>query len=308
MLIFAFIYVKIFLHLNNIDFKRYNMRNETVLSNIPNTNAKVQRRGREISTKTGLVSTMHYHNELEFISVYEGDFICEVYGKEYCAHAGEVIFINSRVPHSTKTDKPHRTGLLQFSETSFSDNEITDIIKYSMRFQSQLSCPVAVIKNPELFRVIDEIFTETEEKLRSYEVFVKANIYRILGILYRDGILSDSERLYNSPEIQKILPILSYVNSAYSENITLDEVSEKLGFDRSYFCRIFKAGTGATFTEYLNFVRICKAEKKLHTTKNSILEISEAVGFSSVSYFNRMFKKYRNCSPRFYRSVLCKNI
>lgn len=284
------------------------MRNETVLSNIPNTNAKVQLRNPELVSKVGTISTLHYHNELEFISVYDGEFICEVYGKEYLAEAGDVIFINSRVPHATRTNTPKRTGLLQFSENNFYDDEITDLIKYSMRFQSQLSCPIAVFKGHELFAVLDEIFNEVEEKKRSYEVFVKSNIYRILGILYREGILSDSERVYNSPEVQKILPILSYVNSSYSEDITLDEVSERLGFDRSYFCRIFKAGTGATFTEYLNFVRICKAEKKLQTTKSSILEISEAVGFSSVSYFNRMFKKYRNCSPRFYRSVLCKNI
>ena len=81
-----------------------------------------------------------------------------------------------------------------------------------------------------------------------------------------------------------------------------------LNFDPSYFCRIFKSAIGATFTEYLNFVRVCKAEKMLSRTNNSILDISEAVGFSSVSYFNRVFKKYRNCSPRAYRTTECKNI
>ena len=82
-----------------------------------------------------------------------------------------------------------------------------------------------------------------------------------------------------------------------------------MGFDRSYFCRIFKSAIGATFTEYLNFVRICKAEKKLATTSESILEISAEVGFSSVSYFNKIFKKYKNCSPSAYRSTAyCNNM
>lgn len=284
------------------------MRNETVLSNIPNTSARVQfRRDRDLS-RIGPVSNIHYHKELEFISVYEGTFVCEVYGREYVAEAGDVIFINSRVPHSTRSEKPSRTGLLQFEENNFYDDEITDIIKYSMRFQSQLACPVAVFKSHALFSVLNEIFSEVDGKERSYEVFVKSDIYRILGILYREGALSDAERVYNNPDVQKILPILSYINDSYAEDITLDAVSERLGFDRSYFCRIFKLGTGATFTEYLNFVRICKAERKLQSTKSSILEISEAVGFSSVSYFNRMFKKYRNCSPRFYRTVVCKNM
>ena len=91
------------------------------------------------------------------------------------------------------------------------------------------------------------------------------------------------------------------VNKNYSENVSLEEASSLLGFDTSYFCRIFKSATGATFTEYLNFVRICKAEKLLSQTKKSILEISEAVGFSSLSYFNRVFKRIRNSSPGNYR-------
>ena len=48
---------------------------------------------------------------------------------------------------------------------------------------------------------------------------------------------------------------------------------------------------------------LAKAEKLLAKTQRSILEISEAVGFSSVSYFNRIFKRYRGCSPRGYRGA-----
>jgi AraC-like DNA-binding protein len=108
--------------------------------------------------------------------------------------------------------------------------------------------------------------------------------------------------------VQKIVPALEYVNKSYAENVTLDTTSAMLGFDPSYFCRMFKSATGATFTEYLNFVRICKAEKLLSRTQKSILDISEEVGFSSLSYFNRVFKKYRNCSPRSYRLAEYKNV
>ena len=122
------------------------------------------------------------------------------------------------------------------------------------------------------------------------------------------NVLVDTEEFFQTKEVQKILPALEYVNRNYSEEITLEAVSLMLGFDQSYFCRIFKMATGATFTEYLNFVRICKAEKMLSHTDSSILEISETVGFSSVSYFNRVFKKYRNCSPRSYRLAEYKNV
>ena len=178
-----------------------------------------------------------------------------------------------------------------------------------MRFRPEAYYPVKVFKNPEIYKAIELLFIEEAEKREAYEVFMRSYILRILGLLYRDGVLTDAERVYNTREVQKILPILSYINTNYAENITLEEASELLSFDQSYFCRIFKIATGATFTEYLNFVRICKAEKMLSRTKESILEISEAVGFSSVSYFNRIFKKYRNCSPRLYRTAkYCPNM
>ena len=96
---------------------------------------------------------------------------------------------------------------------------------------------------------------------------------------------------------------MTYINKNYADDLALEDMSAMLGFDRSYFCRIFKSATGATFTEYLNFVRICKAEKRLSEGNDSILDISAEVGFSSVSYFNKVFKKYRNCSPSLYRSA-----
>lgn len=283
------------------------MVNETVRGNVTNTTVRAQLSDK-LNIKIGEVSSIHYHDELEFLPVYEGTFYCSVYDKEYVAHKGDVIFINSRVPHSTRREEPSRTGLLQFKESDFNDNEFTKLIKYSMRYQSQVYYPIKIFSMPELFRVVDDILKETQNKEKSYEIFVKSGIYRILGILYREGILSDADKVYNTGEVKKILPILSYINNNFSENITLEYASRQLGFDQSYFCRIFKIATGATFTEYLNFVRICKAEKLLVKTHDSILNISEAVGFSSVSYFNRIFKRYRNCSPRVYRTVVCANM
>lgn len=284
------------------------MFNQTIKGNIPNSSIMVSGPPMGAPSPEGRASSIHYHDELELIQIYEGDFVCRVADKDYRATAGQVIFVNSRVPHETFRHTPCRTGLLQFRESEFSEGELSRIVRYSLRFQSQLSHPVAVFDSPYLFAVLEELMSEERQKAPSYEMFVKAGVYRALGYLYREGVLSDAERMSNTREVQRILPLLSYVNENFAEDITLERASEMLGFDRSYFCRIFKAATGATFTEYLNFVRICKAEKRLQKTRDSILEVSEAVGFSSVSYFNRIFRKYRNCSPRFYRTVLCSNM
>ncbi len=256
------------------------------------------------------ISDVHYHDELEFLPVFSGRFLCRVDGVDYIARSGEIIFINAGVPHETHViEEGTVTALVQFRESNYINLEIRKIIKYSIRLLNLESTPVRILNSKELFALFEEILVECEEKKNAYEIIVRSLILKVIGLLYRNNILSDGEQVFSTPAVQKILPAMTYINENYSENIDLSDISSMLGFDRSYFCRIFKIATGATFTEYLNFVRICKAEKKLSSTDESILDISSAVGFSSVSYFNRIFKKYKNCSPSVYRETkYCKNM
>lgn len=282
------------------------MRNETVRSNVPAMTVCARRH--DAPQTVGRVAELHYHEEMEFLPVRAGRFCCTVDGKDYFAAAGEVIFIDAGIPHSTYCDTPGTyVGLLQFRSGDFLDTEVARIIKYSVRLHGRSEEPVRILRSPEIYQTVCDILDETERKERAYEMFTKAGIYRLLGWLYRAGVLSDAEQLYKSREVQKILPALSYINSHYAEPLTLPQVAAMMGFNESYFCRIFKAATGATFTEYIGFVRVCKAEKLLARTQESILDISAAVGFSSVSYFNRVFRKFRNCSPKVYRSALHQN-
>ena len=284
------------------------MKSENVRSNIPKLNIYCGRKLSEDGPRR--VSHIHYHDELEFLPIYEGSFSCRVDGKDYVANAGEIIFVGSGVPHETfSLTKRVDTGLLQFRESDYLNTEIRKIIKYSVKLQNTEGEPVHIIRSEELFSAVDAIMRECEEKRSAYEILVRAEILRIIGLCYRMQLLSDGEEAFASPAIQKILPALTYINQHYAENLSLDEVSALLGFDKSYFCRIFRAATGATFTEYLNFVRVCKAGKRLAATTDSILDISSDVGFCSVSYFNKIFKKYKSCSPSFYRRAkYCSNI
>ncbi len=280
------------------------MLNQTVKSNIPKTT--IHAAPTRVSGANG-VYPPHRHDELELLVIYEGVFCCTVNGKDYIGRAGDIIFINAGVPHSTRTVEPSVTGLLQFKPTNFLDPDIARIIKYSVRLNNLSDEPVRILHSSDLFNTIKEIFDESESKRSAYDFYIKSGIYRIMGYLYREEILSDAEKLYNAKDMQKILPALAYINSNYAEDLTLEEVSTQLSFDPSYFCRLFKSAVGSTFTEYLNFVRVCKAEKLLSETSDSIIAISEAVGFSSASYFNRIFKRFRNCTPRYYRATKYKN-
>jgi AraC-like DNA-binding protein len=76
------------------------------------------------------------------------------------------------------------------------------------------------------------------------------------------------------------------------------DLAARCGFSHSYFCKYFKSTVGETPIEYLNTVRINKAYELVMNTKMPITEISFAVGYSSLNYFSRQFKKYTNSSPK----------
>ena len=284
------------------------MREQNIKFNIPKLAIFAKRD--EKNHPHGRVSELHYHDELEFLLIHSGKLSCRVDGLDYYAEAGEIVFVNAGIPHETFSySSDTRYDLVQFRESQFVNTEIRKIIKYSVKFQSWEGAPVRILHSPEIAAALGAIVTECENERRAYEILVRSYILKIIGLLYRDKILYDGEEVFSTDAVQKILPALTHINANYHEDIRLEDMSSLLGFDRSYFCRVFKLATGATFTEYLNFVRICKAEKLLATTTDTVLDISASVGFSSVSYFNRIFKKYKNSSPSVYRSAkYCKDI
>ncbi len=93
----------------------------------------------------------------------------------------------------------------------------------------------------------------------------------------------------------------NYIQNHYEEPITLETLAQHLGLNKSYLCTIFKKATKDSFCNYTNKVRVEKSKKLLKNTNDSILDIALAVGFSSASYFNTIFKKLEGKTPLEYR-------
>lgn len=83
--------------------------------------------------------------------------------------------------------------------------------------------------------------------------------------------------------------------------LMLKTVADYVGFSEKYFSTRFTKECGCTFINYLNDLRIKRAQELLVQTDMKIYEISEAVGYSSVEHFNHMFKKKLCISPKDYR-------
>ena len=97
--------------------------------------------------------------------------------------------------------------------------------------------------------------------------------------------------------------IINYLKLNYMRNdITAKMIAQKMYLNPEYFSRKFKAVTGTNYNEYITNLRMNKAKELLTLSNYSISKISDMVGYQTVRYFSKVFKKYVGVMPKEYRS------
>lgn len=98
--------------------------------------------------------------------------------------------------------------------------------------------------------------------------------------------------------------VSEFISVHFHEQISLEELAKRFGVSESYLSRSFKDVVGVGIREYINILRIRKAQEMLEDSKLAVSEIAEAVGFDTASYFGRVFQKHLAISPSQYRKDL----
>ena len=95
---------------------------------------------------------------------------------------------------------------------------------------------------------------------------------------------------------------LNYIEQNFHNDISVEDIADNCGLNRSYFGKIFKESTGRTPQEFLLNYRMTKAAELLKLTKLSVGDISNAVGYDNPLHFSRAFKNVFGISPREWRN------
>lgn len=95
----------------------------------------------------------------------------------------------------------------------------------------------------------------------------------------------------------------TFIQTHYSEPLTLDRIAATAAFSPSYFHARFRDAFGCTPADFLRNTRLSAAKKMLLTTDRSITEISADCGFESAAYFARVFREHVGMSPSAFRKT-----
>lgn len=120
--------------------------------------------------------------------------------------------------------------------------------------------------------------------------------------------------MYSIIQPKRIQDICQYVADRYTERLTLKEVAEQTFYSPEAFCRYFKKHMGVTFVDYLNRIRVVESCRllKANIDERNIYSIAYECGFTSISNFNRIFKRIMGMSPTAFlkqdSTTFCRNI
>ncbi len=152
-----------------------------------------------------------------------------------------------------------------------------------------------------------EIISDDTNREYGFEIAIRTNIGQIfLWILrkwHKKGLDLNLESGLNQINIKRLESIFDYVDDHYNEQISIAEMAQYCNISYSYFSRFFKKMMSTNFSEYVNHIRISKAEFILATSDKSITDIAMAVGFTTTSYFIQQFKLFKNITPKQYRKL-----
>jgi len=102
-------------------------------------------------------------------------------------------------------------------------------------------------------------------------------------------------------ESSRIKKVHEYLIMHYADEVRLSQLAELVGMSDASFSRFFKLRTGKCFSDYLIDIRIGSAIRLLVDSEQTVAEICFKCGFNNISNFNRIFKKWKGCTPKEFR-------
>lgn len=249
----------------------------------------------------------HWHECFELLYMMEGSAEQQINEKHFKAIKHDLVILNEGDIHSTYCEKEENIKIMVIKFLP----EVVDS-GYSRMFESKYIIPFLnyksdniyhltdTLKNSKiLFKLIMDLYEEFTKKDIGYEIYVKGYIYQLIAMLIRYNIIN----IYNSSnkntqnDLIKLDVLFKYIEKHFSEPIDLQKAADMLNLSYFYFSRYFKKITGRTFKAYLDYVRICEAEKLILSSNLNISQAAYEVGFCNVSSFNRVFKRVKGYPP-----------
>jgi len=255
----------------------------------------------------------HWHYFVEILYVYQGEIMVTCNEHRYHMKAGDLILLPPQAIHSVYP-VDDRTDF-DYACVKFNINKIQLVGNYLPNLNVQLR-KIAQLKNPPLIfqeRVLEHIslsdfFTQIVEEAADRSYGYNSYIYtrlselmvKILRSWYYAGYLMHMDTIKEENEYS-LQDTLIYIDEHSHENINIEHLAHMCNMSYSYFAKLFHKQFGQSCKQYIEFIRLSKAENLLLFTELDLTEIAGETGFADCSHLIRCFRKRYEITPKQFR-------
>lgn len=250
----------------------------------------------------------HISGSNELYYVIEGNVKLQLNNRSYSAKKGEFLLVPESTSHRDEfeVDTTFKVFMIHFN-WSFSK-------KFFSHFNNDLLKELTESETMTIGNMINEIQNDLiEDDSDINRMLANSRLYSILLLLLKksidlnqpkpDKIKLESKR---NKRLELIKQARLFVESNFNEMITLDSLAQTLNVSPHHLSHVFSQETNFSLFSYITSVRMENAKKLLMKGDKFVLEVAEAVGYNSESYFNKVFKKYFNHTPSHYQGANLK--
>ena len=248
-------------------------------------------------------STPHHHPFTEIFFITNGQGVFQIGDELVSVKESDLIIINPNCSHTEKsTNLSNPLEYIVFGINNLAIASSSNNLEDGNDILNSYKIINFKTKKNELLYYLNTLMRELEEKNVNYELACKSILTLFLIYVMRNT----SSDIFITENLEKVnvecMKIKNYIDSHYSENITLDFLSNLTYVNKFHLVHLFTKEMNISPINYLINKRIDESKNLLSTTNYSIRDISSIVGFSNSSYFSQMFKKIAGVSPKEYRS------
>jgi len=254
----------------------------------------------------------HPYYEIGYIR--RGRGIVAIEDEVFDAQAGDLFIIRPYEIHGIQPDRDDPFGMAWFS--IHPHGMAGWVSTYVRRAMEGANKPIIHLERTyEFWNMLEEVLKEIAFHSFKYQVALRAELLHLFIVFIRRvKVVRGEERPLNLSEIlpkqskkrwrEAVEAAMEFIRENYQQRIDLETVAGRTLLSPNYFCEVFKAETGVTFTEYVTKVRMAEAKRLLRDTNLSVSEISRKVGYESIHYFSRLFKEREGLSPSEFRGIV----
>ena len=229
--------------------------------------------------------------------VLSGEGIFEVGGNRYPLRKGQGFLISPEVISYYQADTVNPWS---YCWVGFNGASAELLLKQAGLTKSS---PIFRYDRDDMIYQYLQLMNESRGFHKARETRLTGLLYLLLSLLVECGPVNSSE-LKETPMEIYIEKVKDFIEMNYPQKITMEDIAQFIGLNRSYLCSLFKQRMHVSIQEYLIRYRMNKACEMMGNAELSIADISRSVGYYDALLFSKMFKKVKGSAPKNYRAKI----